>query len=116
MEDNLPNYYTMHCDRCGKNYRVRGVKPSLKEFRKWLGRPCDRCGANLFTKADYNMSKIIFAIAWVDRQIAKVLRFFHVTVTRTTVRFQSDGEGHMKVTTVTPTADNDINKKQEGRR
>ena len=71
MEDNLPNYYTMHCDRCG---------------------------ANLLTKADYNKSKIIFAIAWVDRQIAKVLGVFRITPKRTTFRIQSDGKGNLNVT------------------
>lgn len=47
----------VHCDAAGCDYTDPTAQ--LKDMRKWLNRPCPKCGANLFTVADYRALKVL---------------------------------------------------------
>ena len=47
------------CDHC--DYRHEGYIPP-EDYKKWLNKPCPKCGANLLTEKDYKITLALLAI------------------------------------------------------
>lgn len=56
------------CDNPKCDFKDMTVQ--YKDFKKWLNKPCPKCGANLLTTADYNTTRIM---VWIVRLINKIL-------------------------------------------
>lgn len=53
------------CDCC--DYRDDDVV--VKDYKKWLNKPCPKCGANLLTKKDYRNVKFLLFFAAIYNAI-----------------------------------------------
>jgi hypothetical protein len=47
-----PQISTIICDNTECDYKDDNVK--VKDYKKWLNRPCPKCSQNLLTQYDYN--------------------------------------------------------------
>ena len=48
------------CDNAECDFRDNNIQH--KDYKKWLNKPCPKCGENLFTKADYRNTKFLVAL------------------------------------------------------
>jgi len=55
------NIYGVKCDNPNCDYRDMTVP--ISDYKKYLNKPCPKCGANLLTKADYKAMKRLMRIA-----------------------------------------------------
>jgi len=97
--DNQHDQFTMHCDACEKDYVVNAPF-SMKEIKKWLNKPCPECGANMLTKADYEVAKVMIGIEKTSIFITGICRFLGLKTRQIEVEFQTNGKGEL---TITPT-------------
>ena len=89
--------FNIHCDSCGRDYYTDGGF-TRKELRKWIDKPCPACGANLLTKGDYNIAKVIILLESIDKIIAFICRIFGKKLEQKTVRFETSGTGKLSFT------------------
>lgn len=61
------------CDAC--DYRCDNVQ--FAEYRKWVNKPCPKCGANLLTEKDYKKCTSIIKKVELANKIGKVLRWIN---------------------------------------
>ena len=54
------NIQGIKCDNKDCDYRNENVR--VKDFDKWLNKPCPKCGQNLFTVKDYISLKILITL------------------------------------------------------
>jgi len=84
------NINGIKCDCC--NFKDESVK--VEDFKLWLNKPCPKCGANLLTKKDLNITMIIIAInkwfGWI-----RTLSFFPPVK----VEIKMDGTGKIVIET-----------------
>lgn len=48
------------CDNAACDFRNDNVEN--KDYKKWLNKPCPKCGENLLTKADYRSTKFLIIL------------------------------------------------------
>jgi hypothetical protein len=48
----------LKCDAPGCGYRDDTIK--VGDYKKWIDKPCPKCGASLLTKADYDLLQYLF--------------------------------------------------------
>ncbi len=51
------NIRGIKCDHC--DYRNETVQFENEDYKKWLNKPCPKCGANLLTQRDLDNTKIL---------------------------------------------------------
>ena len=59
--------YGIKCDNPKCNYMDMSVQ--FEDYPKYINKPCPKCGANLLTKHDYNVCKIIMSLSKIFGRI-----------------------------------------------
>lgn len=95
MKKNIDvNIRGIKCDFCTWN----DMSVSVKDYPKYLNKPCPYCGANLLTEADYANCKAIIAFA----EAMNKLEFPNVSeAPERTFTVQMNGTGSMKISEIT---------------
>lgn len=55
------------CDNPNCDFRDDSVL--VDDYKKWLNKPCPKCGANLLTKKDYKMTKRIIRLCKIINKV-----------------------------------------------
>lgn len=61
------NIKGIKCDNPNCDYR--NDKVEFKDYEKWLNKPCPKCGANLLTKEDLEMTKALINVANIANKV-----------------------------------------------
>lgn len=61
------NIRGIKCDNPNCDYR--NDKVEFKDYEKWLNKPCPKCGANLLTKEDLEMTKALINVANIANKV-----------------------------------------------
>lgn len=85
------------CDNPECDYMDETVR--VEDYKKWLNKPCPKCGSNLLTQADYDNVQMLIGLAdiinenyVVDEETQSKLGDKQQTIT-----FHMDGSGKMDV-------------------
>lgn len=57
------------CDREGCGYRDDSVK--FKEYKKWVNKPCPKCGMNLLTRKEFLLCKFLVITIKIANKLFK---------------------------------------------
>lgn len=86
------------CDNPECDYADQTVK--IEDYKKWLNKPCPKCGSNLLTEADY---KNVRLLVWLTNTTNKICNTTHKTThdssenEQSTIAFHMDGSGDVNI-------------------
>lgn len=84
------------CDNPDCDYTNRKV--TLKNFEKYLNKPCPKCGCILLTETDYRAIKKILKMTKLINIITKPFRIFSKPKKRIQFKIEMDGNGISNIT------------------
>ncbi|ENK0558023.1 hypothetical protein AB2T19_002832 [Clostridium botulinum] len=61
------NIKGIKCDNPDCDYR--NDKVEFKDYKNWLNKPCPKCGSNLLTKEDLEMTKSLINVANIANRV-----------------------------------------------
>lgn len=61
------NIRGIKCDNPNCDYR--NDKVEFEDYEKWLNKPCPKCGSNLLTKEDLEMTKALINVANIANKV-----------------------------------------------
>jgi predicted nucleic-acid-binding Zn-ribbon protein len=85
----------LKCDSC--DYIEHTESVTIDTCIKYLNTPCPKCGANLFTKEDYDTLLRINKILKIQNVLEKIFSFFHITPKKVKVKVDMKGDGSIKI-------------------
>jgi hypothetical protein len=85
------------CDTVGCSFVDENV--TVSQYQEWLNRPCEKCGGNLLTEADFNTVRMLIGVSDTINRIAPALDLDQGE--KIEVSFEFDGSGTPKMVTKT---------------
>lgn len=58
------------CDNPSCDYHDNSVR--VEDYKKWLNRPCPKCGCNLLTKKDYKSFMTVLSLISLTNKMGKI--------------------------------------------
>ena len=87
------NIKGIKCDGDNCDYKDETVE--FKDYGVWLNKPCPRCGSNLLTQKDLDITRILIKLANIINWFAKPFIKPNKNTKKVTVDVEMDGTGRV---------------------